>query len=680
MESHTLAAISRYTSTYFQTEAKFMRTAILLRNAFLLLTFTMPAILLAQFQQPTGEELKMTADPKAPGAAAVYLYREESTDDALHFHTYYERIKVLTEKGKEQATIHIPYEHGEFKVTDIKGRTIHADGTVIPLTTKPSDLMEFKTKDRQFNQMVFTLPSAEVGSILEYSLQLRYDDDTVSSPQWVVQQPFFVHKAHYYFKPLGGYRDVTNSRGQILSRLMWTTSGVSGDSIIHEASGRFTLDLTDIPPIPADDWMPPLNTLTWHVEFYYTYANSAQDFWDSEGKIWAKDAQRFTKPSGQLKQAVSQIVTPADTEEQKARKIYDAVMKLDNTRFTRTKSEAERKAEKLKPIKDAEDVWKQQSGTDDDMALLYVALGRAAGLTVWPMEVVDRSRAIFDPRFLRPGQLDDYIAVVQLDGKDVFLDPGQKMCPFGILHWKHTIASGFRLSDKGATLASTPAGTYKSSSTQRIADLTVDVDGSVKGTVRYIMSGPEALRWRQLALENDPEEIKKQFNESIRGDMPDGAEADFDHFLALDDYNVNLLGTVKVSGNIGTATGKHFFLPGLFFQSHARHPFVSQDKRTVPIDVHFANSELDTVVYHLPEGFTVESAPQATSLSWPDHALLRIASQTKDNEITVARTFAYNYALLDSKEYNDLHDFYLKIATADQQQLVLTRAPVAKGN
>jgi hypothetical protein len=48
-------------------------------------------------------------------------------------------------------------------------------------------------------------------------------------------------------------------------------------------------------------------------------------------------------------------------------------MKLENTRFTRQKSEAERKAEKLKVIKDADDVWKQQSGSDDEIALLYVA-------------------------------------------------------------------------------------------------------------------------------------------------------------------------------------------------------------------------------------------------------------------------------------------------------------------
>ncbi len=35
---------------------------------------------------------------------------------------------------------------------------------------------------------------------------------------------------------------------------------------------------------------------------------------------------------------------------------------------------------------------------------------------------------------------------------------------------------------------------------------------------------------------------------------------------------------------------------------------------------------------------------------------------------------AYNFTLLDPKYYSDLHDFYQKVATADQQQLVLTRA------
>jgi hypothetical protein len=669
IEKHTHTdVISGYTSPVSQKE-NFMRISVFMRSTLLLLALASPALLFAQFQQPTDEELKMTADPKAPGAAAVYLYREETTDDLLHYATTYERIKILTEKGKETATIHIPYLRGNFKISDIKGRTIHADGTVIPLTTKPSDLMDVKTKNLQLNDVVFTLPSAEVGSILEYRLQTHYDDDIIDPPDWEVQQPFFVHKAHYFFTP---------GRSDYL--LMFTTIGIPRESVTHDAQGRYVVNLTDIPAIPSDDWMPPLNTLKWNIEFYYTYAHSGKQFWDDEFKSWAKNTERFTNPSNQLKEAVSQIVSPSDTEEQKARKIYAAVQKLDNTRFSRTKSDAERKAEKLKPVKAAEDVWKQQSGTDDDMALLFVALGRAAGLKVWPMEVVDRSKAFFDPLYLSSRQLDDYIAVLNLGGKDVFLDPGQKMCPFGITSWKHTLATGFLLSEKGAAFAGTPAEPYKTALLQRSADLSVAADGSIDGDIRYIMIGPQALHWRQLALQNDAEEVKKQFNESIRGDMPDGVDVDFDHFLALDDYNVNLMAIVKVSGTIATATGKHFFLPGLFFESRARHPFVAQDKRSVPIDVHYASMETDEVVYHLPPGFAVESAPQATSLSWPNHAMLKISSEAKDNDVTVSRSFAHNYAILDSKEYGDLHDFYQKIATADQQQLVLTRASVAKGN
>ncbi len=267
----------------------------------ILLTAVIPSTsLFAQFDDPTKEELQMTADPAAPGAAAVYLYREETTDDTLHFHSYHERIKVLTEKGKELATIRIPYEHGQFTVADIKGRTIHADGTIIPLTTKPSDLMDFKTKTLQLNTMVFTLPSVEVGSILEYRLELRYDDSLVSSPSWKVQQPYFVHKAHYGFTPSKEGENISNSRGDRLDKLMYVVQTGGNGKMVHNAGGTYLFDITNVPPIPTDDWMPPLNSLNWRIEFYYTYTYSGVDFWESESKRWAKDTDHFANPSKAL--------------------------------------------------------------------------------------------------------------------------------------------------------------------------------------------------------------------------------------------------------------------------------------------------------------------------------------------------------------------------------------------
>jgi hypothetical protein len=60
--------------------------------------------------------------------------------------------------------------------------------------------------------------------------------------------------------------------------------------------------------------------------------------------------------------------------------------------------------------------------------------------------------------------------------------------------------------------------------------------------------------------------------------------------------------------------------------------------------------------------------------------MLRIITTPKDGSIEVKRILAHNYTLLGPKDYNDLHGFYQKVAAADQQQLVLTRAAAGKGN
>jgi hypothetical protein len=200
---------------------------------------------------------------------------------------------------------------------------------VIPLTAKPEDLTDFKSKSYQLNTMVFTLPSVEVGSILEYTLQIRFDDSVVVPPTWDIQQPYFVRKAHYSFKraDTGGREYIMDSRGNNLSQLVY---GFRLDpdgkyKVVENRNGTFTLDLNDIPATPDEDWMPPINTLKWRVQFYFTQYSTGPEFWQKEGNRWGKEAELFIEPKNGLRQAVSEIVSAGDTEDQKARKIYDAV-------------------------------------------------------------------------------------------------------------------------------------------------------------------------------------------------------------------------------------------------------------------------------------------------------------------------------------------------------------------
>ena len=629
-----------------------------------------------QFQEPTAEELHMTSDPKAPGASAVYLYLEEKTDDAVHFHSYYARIKVLTEKGKEMADVHIPYEHGQFQVAGIQGRTIHADGSVVLLTAKPSDLMSYRGGGHQYNEMTFSLPSVEVGSILEYRLQIRYSEDTVSSPVWRIQQTCFVHRAHYFFNPaFNAGRDVVDKHGQIADGLMYSTRLRSSGQVLKDTLHRYTLDITDIPPLPSGDWLPPLNTIRESVIFYYTNANSGPEFWDREGKFWARDADHFTAVSGLMKKAAEDLVARSDGDETKARKIYAAVLKVDNRDF----ATSSRESSKARLNKDAGGVWKQQSGTGDEIALLFVALARGAGLKAWPMQVVNRDRAEFEPTYLSTDQFDDYIAIVQIDGKDVYLDPGQKVCTFGALNWKHEIAKGFRMSDKGVTIEETPAGPPKAAGIQRIADVSIDDHGVVSGTGRFVFSGQEALYWRQLAMVEDAGELSKDFNEYVGASLPDGVNGALDRFEGLTLYDSDLVASIKLSGVLGSFTGKRLIVPGLLFDARGRHPFV-EESREVPVDLRYATMEDDEVTYHLPSGMNLDSLPNDPQIEWTSRIKLSMKFTPTNRAVTVKRTFVRTSALLDPSLYSTLRYIYQRMAVADQQQIVMSRTTETSAN
>jgi len=338
-----------------------MRSSVAISNLALLIVIASPAFLRAQFQEPTQEELKMTEDPKAPGAAAVYFNVEEIANDPLHFQSFYARIKVLTERGKELATVEVPYLHRDSKIVGIKARTIHADGTVIPLVGKPEDLLGFKTKSAngerlQVNRRVFTLPSVEVGSILEYRYELSYDDNQYSSPSWEIQRPYFVHKAHYLFVPakmfLPGLQNQTNmylldEHERIIKTLIWWANLPKGVAVKVDASGHYTVDIADVPAAPDEEWMPPIQSILYKVIFYYKSASNSTDFWVTDAKLWSKDVDHFADSSKSIKDAVAGLIAPGDSGMDKAKKLYKAVQALDNTDYSRRKSESEIKQLKL---------------------------------------------------------------------------------------------------------------------------------------------------------------------------------------------------------------------------------------------------------------------------------------------------------------------------------------------
>jgi hypothetical protein len=666
-----------------------MQNQHLLRSTFLFMAIFSSAFLYGQFREPTKEELQMTSDPKAPGAAAVFLNVQEITDDQLHYHNFYARIKVLQEKGKDLATVEIPYQRGNFKVSEIRGRTIHPDGTVIPLTGKPEDLLSSKSADKQYGRMVFNLPSVEVGSILEYTYQLNYDDNHYSSPFWQIQRSYFVHNAHYAFTPFKAFLrgsqnatsiDLVDSHGHSINTLIWWPVLPPGVKVITDAMGRFSLDVKDVPPTPHEEWMPPIRSFLYQLLFYYKSAYSQSDFWASEGKRWSKEVDHFAEPSSAIHQAVSGLIAPGDSDLDKARKLYKAVQALDNTDFSRKKGQAELLQLGLRTAKRAEETWSQKSGSSQDITLLYLAMLRAAGLNASDMKVVNRDQGLFAPGYLDFDQLDDDVVILRINGKEIFLDPGEKMCPFQTMHWKHSGAGGIRQSGEGGSIYASPLLSSAENALWRMGDITLDDRGSASGSFHFLMTGQAALSWRQSALENDQEEVKKRFDRWLQSTVPDGVEAHVDHFLGLDDPDVNLIAMVNVHGALGSATSRRLLFPGFFFETRGHDPFVEEEKRVEAVDMHYGEKITDQIDYHLPAGFSVEGAPQDSNVTWQRLAMFGTKTKLAPGEITVARELLRGFTFAKAEDYPALRNFYQKVAAVDQQQLVLAASPIAKGN
>jgi Domain of Unknown Function with PDB structure (DUF3857)/Transglutaminase-like superfamily len=645
------------------------------------LLFCVAPVFGATWTQPAPEELKMTVDPAAPDAPAVYLYRDERIDDQVHYKRVYARIKILTAKGKEEfGDIELPYQAHGFEIRGIEARTIHADGTVIPFTGKPYDKELVKAGKTKIMAKVFSMPDVQVGSILEYQYELSYDDTYVQPPRWFVQQNVYVHKAHYHFVPMDmtGNRIVTVTdpmgKERTATRLLYYQN-LPGDAKVKDQMDGYDLTVENIPPLPDEEYSPPMDSFSYRVIFYYSPEFTGADFWKDEGKTWSKDVDRFAAPSDAIREAVAKITAPGDSDEQKLNKIYSAVMSLDNTSFTREHSAAENRAEGLH-VKTAADIWAQKRGTDDEITRLFIAMARAAGMKADAIIVADRDENFLNTGYLNWNQLEDELAIVTVGGKEMYFDPGERYCEFGELHWRHAQVQGMRQTDKGPALAVTPGLTYSQNRVVRLAELHLDADGKLGGVIRIAMTGVEALRWRQRALTTDEATIRKEFEDEVQQRVPDGVVVKTNHFLGLTDPNSQLMAVMDVSGSMGTATGKRVFVPGAFFQARVK-PLFAETKRENPVDLHYPYVSRDEVSLTLAPGLAIEGVPSNAKLPLKNLALFQELYGSKGSEYQQVREMALGTPLYKAAEYPDLRDFFQKASAQDGEPLVLKRAPAA---
>src|SRR5713226_4427776 len=606
-----------------------------------------------EWQPISQEELRMTSVPEAPGALAVYLYRQVDRDDSNRTpHEYsYARIKILTEEGRKYADVEIPFFKEEGNIHSVKARTIRPDGSIV------------KAKGVKFLAKTFTLPDVQVGSIIEYHYTYDLNEGYVYNSHWILSEELFTKRGKFSLKP----------NSEFALRWSWPAGLPAGTAPPKNEGGFVRLESQNIPAFQIEDYMPPQNELKFRVDFVYSEGSPEKEpdkFWKKEGKKLNDRVESFTGKRKAMEQAVAEIVAPNDMPEVKLQKIYTKVQKFRNTSWETEKTEQEQKREKQKDINNVEDLWKRGYGDGRQINWLFLALARAAGFEAYSVYISSRSEYFFNPQLMNLSQLNGDVVLVRLNGKDVYCDPATAFAPFGLLSWPETGVQGLKLDKDGGNWVTTTLPPSSDSRIERKADLKLTETGSLEGKLTITFAGLEAL-WRRIEERNEDATNRKKFLEDqVKEYIPVGIDVDLTNQPDWGSSTPRLVAEfeLKVPG-WASGAGRRALMPAGLFGAPEKHAF-EHANRVHAIYFSYPSAKIDDVTIDLPLGWQVSSLPPVQALD-AKAAVYSLKVENNKGTLHLERRLTMDLLMVDLKLYPTLRNFYQVVRTGDEQQIVL---------
>jgi Domain of Unknown Function with PDB structure (DUF3857) len=622
-------------------------------------------------------DLKMTSEPRAPGAPAIYLFRQVDRIDSGHGSSQfnYVRIKILTEEGRKYADVEIPYykEEAGISISNIRARTIRQDGTIVNFDGKIYDKTIEKTKGVKTLVKTLSLPDAQVGSIVEYRWTYNYADRYIFDSYWVISDDLFTRVAKFSLKPYPVWP----------LRWVWPAGLPPGtDPPKEEPDKSVRMTANNVPAFQVEDYMPPENELKYRVVFIYSEDGFEEDpgkFWRKFGKKQNDRLESFIGKRKDLEAAVSQMVSPSDSPDAKLRKIYARVQQLRNLSYENPKSEEELKRDKQKKIENAADILKYGYGNGFELTWLFVGLARAAGFDASGVFVSTRNDYFFNDKRMNAGELNSNIAVVKVDSKDVYCDPGSAFVPYGLLPWYETLVKGLKLNRDGGAWIQTPMPDSALSEILRTATLKLTDDGTLEGKVSLSFTGLEAISRRREFYNQDDQARKKYLEELLKDYVPAASEVELTKQPEWNSSEAPLTAEfdIKIPGWAAPAGHRVLIATGIF-SAGEKHTF-EHANRVNDIYFSFSFRKIDDVTIELPLDWKVDKVPNNIDQdAKAAEYILKI--EQKPGAIHITRSIRSDLLVVPKNSYSVLRDFYQAVKSGDEQQIVLQPGASAAAN
>ena len=638
---------------------------MLTTSLFLGLVFCSTLLPAADFPAVTDELKTMTEVPGHPGAAAVIVFK----DADLHFRDYPTeassrmdvriRIKILTEEGLGYGEIQIAHSR-QLRLDMFKGRTVTPSGQVFEVD-KDAMFREVASKSEKIFVTKVAFPSVEVGSIVDYSYTLYWDDFFYLEP-WLFHDDLPVMSSTIqYHKPdnLGFQtwgRETSAEKFQV-------------DQRKSKGATTITVSLKNLGALPDEPSSFPRRDLTSRFMVIPTVLMvagtqiSLLDSWKSLCSTTDDLYKSFLKKKKVLKGRTQSLISGATTQREKADRIFrwvrDEIVHVGLRDIW---------VDEQRSIQDA---IEGKSASHTEKALILEAMLGFIGIEAERLWIADRFEGRIETRVANPLWFDGMILRAEIDGETVYMDPSRKTLAFGALPSPYEESVMLRLDKKDPQPELSPVSVSTANRRTATLDLAIGEDGVTAGRGKVELTGHQARLY--LDWKSTDEETVTAWTELLADDFPgwDISDVEVDEQIDARRMEVRWQQRQRDEDVLGDEVS---LVPARPLELD--QPFtLPAERRASPVQMAF--NKLDEV--HLtvtwPEGWTVESIPE--SLAYQNDEVGRLAVEVDadlaSRKLTYHKVFERTKTeFIGDEAYRLIRGFYDKAAKSDAQEAIWT--------
>ncbi len=628
------------------------------------------------FGKVTAVEKNMTSYDTDPDAYAVILYERGDNyfkviDDRIRLvKEYHTKIKILDEKGFDEATISILLRKSDKlveKLKKVKAVTHNGENqfNVLPSEIFEKDLNEYRI------EKTFTFPKLQKGSILEYSY-------TIISPffynfrGWDFQSHIPKIYSEFNAKIPGNY---VYNRALIGNLKLEVNDSKLQKNCFHIDGFAQSADcevikyaMKDIPAfkVEEDFMLAPSNYIS-RLDFELSQYNRFDGTTDRYTKSWKdvdrefrsdKNIGRQLSKKGFFESQVPEKLLAEGDELTRAKNIYTFVQKHYNWNeeygiFNKAR------------VKEA---FERGTGNVSEINISLINLLNAADIKANLMLLSTRGQGL--PKKTHP-IINDFnyaVAKVTIGGKDYLLDATNKYLTFGMLPFRALNHYGRVMDFKNESYWQDIIPETKNKDQVR-AYVKFDLEEQkAYGVLDMISLGYDAVDRRIILDAYSEDEYLEEWEKDIAGDF------EITTYKMIAERTTDSQVSERFEFEVqNVLNGEVIYFNPFLIRFFDKNPFTLEE-RTYPVDFGHTRRYKYDVNIVIPEGYQVQELPKDQAVKLGENLVtLQFIQKVTTNQIGIAFDLALNSSYLKAADYEGLKQLFKHVTDIQRNALVVLK-------